>query len=119
MLGLAYKENTHSTKNSPAIALLERLRGHTVRVHDPVVPPSVVPWAVGVADPLDAADGADALVVATPWPIYRDLDLDAVSRRMRGRLLVDPYGMLAAREPSMHGLDWRRLGAPAATGARR
>ena len=43
VLGLAYKENTHSTKNSPALALLSHLDGKMVRVHDPVVPPSVVP----------------------------------------------------------------------------
>src|SRR5262249_1782701 len=30
VLGLAYKENTHSTKNSPALVLLEHLRGQHV-----------------------------------------------------------------------------------------
>src|SRR5262249_36843979 len=45
VLGLAYKENTHSTKNSPSLALLENLRGKSIKVHDPVVPGSVVQWA--------------------------------------------------------------------------
>src|SRR5262249_51801195 len=36
VLGLAYKEHTHSIKNSPALALLARLRGMDLRVHDPV-----------------------------------------------------------------------------------
>ena len=37
ILGLAYKENTHSIKNSPSLALLEHLDGFEVCVHDPVV----------------------------------------------------------------------------------
>src|SRR5580704_4475067 len=57
VLGLAYKENTHSTKNSPALALLEHLRGLQVKVHDPVVPASVVPWTIGAAEPLAAVKG--------------------------------------------------------------
>ncbi len=47
VLGLAYKENTHSTKNSPSLALLEHLRGMSVKVHDPVVSAAVAPWTTG------------------------------------------------------------------------
>ena len=38
VLGLAYKQDTHSTKNSPSIALLSSLTPFRVRVFDPVVP---------------------------------------------------------------------------------
>src|SRR4029078_13132610 len=38
--GLAYKENTHSIKNSPALATISQLPGIRLRVHDPVVPAS-------------------------------------------------------------------------------
>jgi UDPglucose 6-dehydrogenase len=94
VLGLAYKENTHSTKNSPALVLLEHLHGRKVRVHDPVVQASVVPWAEGAIDPLDAARGAEAVVIATPWPEYKKLDPAALARAMTGRILVDPYRLL-------------------------
>ena len=47
VLGLAYKEHTHSTKNSPALTLLGRLRGMDLRVHDPVVPAAIVPYSTG------------------------------------------------------------------------
>src|SRR5205085_10212490 len=70
VLGLAYKENTHSTKNSPALALLERLRGHDVRVHDPVVPASAAPHAKACADALSCAADTDVLILVTPWPEY-------------------------------------------------
>ena len=111
VLGLAYKENTHSTKNSPSLALIERLEGHRVKVHDPVVPAGTVSWAEAVDDPLAAATGADAVLLLTPWPQYRDLNPADLARVMRGRLLVDPYRLLADRDPREYGLEWWRLGA--------
>src|SRR5439155_2408215 len=38
--GLAYKENTHSTKNSPSLATIAQLRDVALQLHDPVVPAS-------------------------------------------------------------------------------
>ena len=112
VLGLAYKENTHSTKNSPALALLEHLRGKSVRVHDPVVPASIAPWAAGAADPMTAAAGADALVIATPWPQYRELRATDLARTMNGRTLLDPYRILDARTCAAAGFTYHTLGMP-------
>jgi UDPglucose 6-dehydrogenase len=113
VLGLAYKENTHSTKNSPSLVLLEHLKGRKVRVHDPVVSPSVAPWTEGAADPLAAAGGADVLVIATPWPQYRSLDPAALARVMTGRVLIDPYRLLDAAACRKAGFTYHALGMPA------
>ncbi|HXW29259.1 MAG TPA: nucleotide sugar dehydrogenase [Xanthobacteraceae bacterium] len=110
VLGLAYKENTQSTKNSPALALLERLRGCAVSVHDPVVSATVVPWAVGAADPMEAVTGADALVIATPWPHYGGLKPAALQRAMAGRLILDPYRVLDGRACAAAGFTYYALG---------
>lgn len=112
VLGLAYKENTDSIKNSPAIALLEQLEGRRVRAHDPVVTANTAPaWVEVTASAMEACAGADALVIATPWPEFRDLDLARLASTMRGRLLIDPFGMLAAQDPEARGFSWHRLGA--------
>jgi UDPglucose 6-dehydrogenase len=112
-LGLAYKENTHSTKNSPSLALLARLEGRArLRVHDPIVPAAIVPFADGADDPLGCAAGADALVLATPWPEYRSLRLDDLARVMRGRVLVDPFRLLPGREAAAAGFAYYALGMP-------
>lgn len=115
VLGLAYKEDTHSTKNSPSLALLAHLTGRDVRVHDPVVPASVAPFAKGCADPLACAEGADALVLATPWPQYRALKTADLARAMRGRLLIDPYRLLNGAEAAAAGFEYHALGMPALT----
>jgi UDPglucose 6-dehydrogenase len=112
VLGLAYKENTHSTRNSPALALLAHLRGLSVTVHDPVVPASVVPWTTGATDPIAAAEGADALVIATPWPQYRALRPADLARVMKGRTLLDPYRVLDGKACAAAGLTYHTLGMP-------
>jgi len=113
VLGLAYKENTDSTKNSPALLLLEHLRSRKVTVHDPAVSPSIVPWATGAADPLEAASGADVLVIATPWPQYRTLNPTDLARVMAGRTIIDPYRVLEGAVCAKAGFTYRTLGMPA------
>ncbi len=62
------------------------------------------------ATPLDACDGADAVVIDTPWPAYRDLVPKEIAARMRGRTLIDPYGLLPTPVVTAAGLDHFTLG---------
>jgi UDPglucose 6-dehydrogenase len=112
VLGLAYKENTHSVKNSPSLALIRCLTPWSVQVFDPVVPVSAAPHpgATGAASALDAARGVDALAIMTPWPQFRELACDDLARVMRGRLVLDPYRVLDAGKAKAAGLDWRTVG---------
>jgi UDPglucose 6-dehydrogenase len=112
VLGLAYKEGTHSVKNSPSLALIEMLGGRNVRVHDPVVPASAAPSATRSASPLACAEGADALVIATPWHEYRGLAFADLRRAMSGRLLIDPFRVLDPREAARAGFEYHALGMP-------
>jgi UDPglucose 6-dehydrogenase len=114
ILGLAYKENTNSTKNSPALALVEYLAPWRLRVYDPVVPSTEFrhPAVVGVALPLDAARGVDALAVMTPWPEFREIKPVDLAGVMVGRAVVDPYRVFDVRDISGAGLDYFTLGAP-------
>jgi UDPglucose 6-dehydrogenase len=112
--GLAYKENTHSIKNSPSLATIAALPEADFIVHDPVVSADVVPHAHVAAgdDPLSILADAEALLILTPWPQYRALTADAVARNMRGRIVVDPYSVLAPKAAKEAGLDHYCLGAP-------
>lgn len=112
VLGLAYKQDTHSTKNSAAVALVEQLGDVDIRVHDPVVPASVVPKAAGVAAAVDVAEDADAVLLMTPWPAYRDIEPALLAARMRGRVVIDPYRLLDARKVAASGLALYSIGRP-------
>lgn len=119
VLGLAYKENTHSTKNSPALALIAHLTPWTLKVYDPIVPASAAPHpaATGQANALDAARGVDALAIMTPWPEFKKLDPADLAKVMRGRLVLDPYRVLAPRAARAAGLHHITLGVPPARSA--
>jgi len=112
VLGLAYKQDTHSTKNSPSIALLEALKPFQVRVFDPVVPAAAAPnpRCHGAKTELEACDGADALAVMTPWPQFKRLDPAEIARRLRGKTVLDPYAVLDGAACRAAGLEYHRLG---------
>ena len=112
VLGLAYKENTHSTKNSPALLLLDHLKKHDVRVFDPVVPADAAPKATGAPSALAACEEADVTVIATPWPEFGDLDPKALAATMNGATVIDPHAMLDGAEMTAAGLTHHTLGRP-------
>lgn len=110
VLGLAYKENTHSTKNSPALVLLGELSDRQVNVYDPVVFADVAENAVGCANTLAAAKGVDVVVIMTPWPEFREINVNLLADVMAGTTVIDPYKMLDAGNALKAGLDVITLG---------
>jgi UDPglucose 6-dehydrogenase len=113
VLGLAYKQDTHSIKNSPAIALLEHLKPFRVRVFDPVVAGIVVNNSncyVAISE-LDTCCGADALVVMTPWSQFGKIDPFDIAKKLRGKVVLDPYAVLDAAACRNAGLRYFTLGA--------
>ncbi len=91
VLGLAYKANTHSTKNSAALTLLEKLVGSKVKAHDPVVRAGIAPFVEVNVDIEQVVNGADVLIAMTPWPEYADIDPAWLKEKMRGNWIVDPF----------------------------
>ena len=65
-----------------------------------------------VDDALTACDGADALVIMTPWPQFRALKPADVAGRLRGCVVVDPFSMIDRAAAAAAGLDHVALGAP-------
>jgi UDPglucose 6-dehydrogenase len=114
MLGVTYKENTHSIKNSPAVALIRELATCRLAVFDPAVRASAA-WHSRMTladDALGACEGADALVIMTPWPQFRALAPGAIAGRLRGRVVVDPFSVLDRAAAAAAGLEHVVLGAP-------
>lgn len=117
VLGLAYKQDTRSTKNSPSLALLGYLGPFRVRIFDPAVPASAAahPRCHAAASELDACEGADALAIMTPWGQFGRLDPAQIARKLRGKLVLDPYAVLKAPACRAAGLEYRTLGLKAGT----
>lgn len=119
VLGLAYKPDTASTKNSPALGLLAALTPFPVRVYDPVVAPrpEFHPRLVPAASALEACAAADAVAIMTPWVEFRALEPATIAAQLRGRTVIDPYAVLDARACRAAGLEHVTLGAPLPDGA--
>ena len=94
--GLAYKQDTHSTKNSPSLALIEQLDGFDISVFDPVVPNAAVTRRTLPAHSgaLSACASADILIIMTPWAEFNRIDPAAIRASMAGTIIIDPYATL-------------------------
>ncbi|AAO90224.1 nucleotide sugar dehydrogenase [Coxiella burnetii] len=97
ILGLAYKTNTHSIKNSPSMALINLLKTtkSQIQVHDPAVKKEDrEDTATHCDSALKALQSADVLVIMTPWLDYSKLTANDFLAHMRGRVIIDPYRVL-------------------------
>jgi UDPglucose 6-dehydrogenase len=117
LLGLAFKPQTDDMREASSLVLAARLQaeGAHVRAFDPVAEAQARERMPGVelADSaMGAVAGADAVVLVTEWPEFRELDWHAVREAMKGDLVVD--GRNALEPPSVRaaGLTYEGVGRP-------
>ena len=100
VLGLAFKAETDDIRESPSIAIVERLLegGATVQVHDPKAMEhfrELFGDRVAYQDSeFDAVTGAHATVILTEWNEYRNLDLERTKKLMVGNIILDARNVL-------------------------
>jgi UDPglucose 6-dehydrogenase len=116
--GLAYKQDTNSTKNSPALSLIDALKPLSVRAYDPAVTLDAGGQAnlSQSSSALSACEGADVLAIMTPWPEFAAVDIADLRKFMKGRVIVDPYGMLDGDACGRSEFSYFKLGSPAVEG---
>jgi UDPglucose 6-dehydrogenase len=103
VLGLTFKPNTDDTRDSPAIPLITALYdlGATVRGYDPAGMEQAKPHLPDVHychSAYSAAEGADAVVIATEWEQFRALDLSRLKALMTQPVIVDLRNIYRADE---------------------
>jgi UDPglucose 6-dehydrogenase len=115
LFGLAFKPNTDDMREASSLVLSARLNadGADVVAYDPVAERQARELVSGIefADsPLDAAAGADAVVLVTEWPEFLELDYKLVAEAMRGRLVIDGRNALDPDALSAAGLLYEGVG---------
>lgn len=123
VLGAAFKEDTDDQRESPGIRLIERLLAlgaEEVRVMDPTVQragqlrfteamkPELLDRVQVVTDPLGAAAGVDAVVLATPWSQFADCPWQAWAKTAASPYLFDGRNFLNPDE--MRSFGWQYFG---------
>lgn len=115
VLGLAFKQNTDDVRMSPAIELCQRLlkEGARLRVHDPKAMEKarlVLPEVAYVQDMNAVAEGCDALVIATEWEPFKQLDLDRVRKALTHPILFDGRNLFDPAEMEQLGFIYKSIG---------
>jgi len=117
VLGLTFKPNTDDTRDSPAIPLIVALNdlGATVRAYDPAGMDQAKPQLPAVAycnSAYSAAEGADAVVIATEWEQFRALDLVRLKSVMAQPVIVDLRNIYRADEMKRAKFRYFAIGRP-------
>lgn len=109
--GLAFKPDTDDIREAPALYIIAELlfAGATVTAYDPEAMENVKKQLGDKinysTDPYDALKGADALLIATEWSLFRTPDFDKVSSLLKAKVIFDGrnlYGLAQMKELGYH-----------------
>ena len=116
--GLAFKPNTDDMREAPSRVLMEALwaRGAQVVAHDPAAMHETHriygdhPQLTLVDEPMQALDGADALLIVTEWKVFRSPDFDEVKTRLKQPLIFDGRNLYEPSVVREHGIEYFPIG---------
>jgi UDPglucose 6-dehydrogenase len=116
VLGLTYKPNTDTLRRSESVALCRWLaqQGALVRAHDPAIRDDSPDLPEGVALSAGAEEairGAAAIVVATEWPVFRELTAERINALAPGAVVLDANRFLAGALAGDARLRYLAVGA--------
>ena len=116
--GLAFKPNTDDMREAPSRVIIDALiaRGATVCAYDPVAiheAQRAIGECAGLTyaeGPMQALEGADALLIVTEWKEFRSPDFDAIRNALKQPLVIDGRNMYPPALPRAAGLDYISIG---------
>ncbi len=117
VLGLAFKPNTDDIRFAPAIDLIGQLlkEGAQVTAYDPEAMEKargILPEVEFASSAEDAAKDAEALLIATEWPQFRQLNWERIRDAMARPLVLDGRNLLSPQEMKARGFEYYSMGRP-------
>jgi UDPglucose 6-dehydrogenase len=111
--GLTYKPGTNTLRRSLSVELCNWLlaEGAYLQVHDPEVVDLPDSWTnvTRRSTPLEVLDKADALIVATEWPQYKEIQPHHLTKIRAGLVVVDANRFL--QHLNVDELDYIAVGS--------
>lgn len=120
-LGLAFKNNTDDDRGSPAVHIIRELyrAGALIKAYDPQAVPKAKKTLENAGieieyakDEYQAAEGADALVIATEWNQFRSLDLNRIKEILAGNYFFDLRNIYPPEAMRERGFEYHSVGRP-------
>jgi UDPglucose 6-dehydrogenase len=117
-------------REAPSRVLLAELvaRGATVAVHDPVAMEEaqrVLAMDLGEDKlkriefkqlPMDALDGAEALLIVTEWKAFRSPDFEQIKARLKQPVIIDGRNLFEPPLMTAMGIEYHGIGRSVLTG---
>ncbi len=111
ILGLSYKENTDSIKNSPAIYLIKKLKKKHIHVYDPMVPNMYLGKNVKRFSTINKfLKDLDVLIIATPWSKFKKIKTNQLLKNIKKKIVIDPYQIFNKTKLTEKGFTYKTLG---------
>jgi UDPglucose 6-dehydrogenase len=120
--GLAFKPYTDDIREAPSLYNIKALKaaGAKIQAYDPEAMDNVknlLGDEIDFADEAyDALDGADALLIATEWPVFRTPDFDEVSKRIKNKVIFDGRNLYSLDEMDALGFTYVSIGRSTVNG---
>ncbi|WP_102264397.1 UDP-glucose dehydrogenase family protein [Mesobacillus jeotgali] len=121
VLGLAFKPNTDDMRDAPSIDLIPLLqeKGADVFAFDPVATENaqkVIPGLNAVESLQKAVDNADAVVILTDWPEFKEMDLVQLKETINQPIIIDGRNMFEPETMKELGYYYSSIGRPLVDG---
>ncbi|HQX05443.1 MAG TPA: UDP-glucose/GDP-mannose dehydrogenase family protein [Zoogloea sp.] len=118
--GLAFKPNTDDMREAPSRVIIAELfrRGATVTAYDPVAMDETrrifgdEPRLAYAERPMQALDGADALLIVTEWKEFRSPDFQVIKAKLKSPVVFDGRNVFDPQLPREAGLTYLSIGRP-------
>jgi len=117
VLGLSFKPNTDDIREAPALEVIHLLEveGAIIKAYDPQameLAKSILPKAILCKTPYEVAEGADALILATEWNEFKQLDFERVYELMRTKFIMDGRNLWDPERMRCLGFTYFGIGRP-------
>jgi UDPglucose 6-dehydrogenase len=117
ILGLTFKPNTDDMRESPTIPIIEGLqqRGAKIQAYDPAGMDHAREYLQDIdfkKDLYAVAVEADALVLATEWTRFRNIDWDRIKELMKQQIVIDLRNIYKPERMRALGFQYTSVGRP-------
>ena len=110
ILGLSYKENTDSTKNSPTISLLKKIKNNPIKIYDPkAILKDNYKNCLQVKNMLSAIKNTNLIILMTPWSEFKNVNkyFNFIKKKS---VIIDPYRVIDFKYLKKRSFEYFTLG---------
>ena len=110
ILGLSYKENTDSTKNSPTISLLKKIKNNPIKIYDPkAILKEKYKNCLQVKNMFSAIQNTNLIILMTPWGEFKTINkyFNFIKKKS---VIIDPHRVIDFKYLKKRSFEYFTLG---------